>query len=200
MNTVDLPFSQACENNKEPILAHIRPLLQEATAVLEIGSGTGQHAVHFAAGMPWLIWQTTDLEENHAGIAAWIEKAALPNARKPLRLDVIDDPWPDVYYDAVFTANTMHIIPWDGVVQLIEGAAARLVQGGIFICYGPFLYGGSPTSDSNAGFDQSLRDRDPEMGLRDIENVLAVAADCGLELQSDCAMPANNRLLVWKKA
>ncbi|MDX1453912.1 MAG: DUF938 domain-containing protein [Gammaproteobacteria bacterium] len=195
----ELNFSAASERNKDAILAHIRPVLREASAVLEVGSGTGQHGEHFAAEMPWLIWQTSDLEEHHAGLKDRIAAAGLDNLRKPLSLDVLADPWPDVYYDAVFTANTLHIIPWDGVLRLVEGAAARLVENGLFIVYGPFLVAGQPTSDSNAAFDAALRRENPEMGIRELENLLEFAASCGLTLLADCALPANNRLLLWQK-
>jgi len=192
------PFSQACENNKQPILAVLRRHFGGVHEVLEIGSGTGQHAAFFAEHLPHLVWQTSDLIENHSGINAWIDEAAANNLRRPLALDVTSRPWPHGATDAVFSANTAHIMAWPAVEAMIAGVGTVLAPGGVFCLYGPFNYDGEYTSESNAFFDHSLRQRDPASGIRDFEKVDALARDAGLELIEDQAMPANNRTLVWR--
>ncbi len=193
------PFSEACERNKEPLLAVLREVFASACEVLEVGSGTGQHAVYFAARLPHLTWHASDLPASHPGIRAWMAEAALPNVRPPLALDVYESDWPVRSVDAVFSANTAHILPWDGVVKMFEGIARVLAPGGTLALYGPFKYGGEHTSPSNARFDVSLRHRDPLSGIRDFEAVDALAREGGLELERDYPMPANNRTLVWRK-
>ncbi len=190
-------FSQACENNKEPILTLLRGLFADSRDVLEIGSGTGQHAVHFAANLPHLIWQTSDRRENHDSIAAWLTEANLSNAMPPLTLDVDETPWPLDATGAVFSANTAHIMGWSSVVNMFTGVARILTPGAPFVLYGPFAYSGRHTAQSNARFDASLRSQDPQMGIRDMDDLLALGREQGLALASDNPMPANNRLLVW---
>lgn len=192
------PFSESCERNKEPILAILREVFNQPARILEIGSGTGQHVVHFAAALPHLTWQTGDLPANHAGIRAWLEEAALPNVLAPIVLDV-NGPWPEQNYDGVFTANTLHIVSWDLAQKLIAGAAGLLEKGGHLVIYGPFNYNGCFTSDSNARFDAWLKDRDSNSGIRDFEAVVKCAEINGLHLQADHAMPANNRTLIFVK-
>jgi len=196
----DKPFSPACERNRIPILNVLRPLFAEVDLVLEIGTGTGQHAVFFAEQMPHLIWQTTDLAENHSAIRMWVEEAALANVRPPLVLDVDADTWPTDLVDAVFTANTLHIVSSPSVEKTLAGVSRVLKAGGLFCAYGPFSYGGRHTSESNARFDLSLRARNPHSGIRDFMRVCELAADHDMSLQDDLAMPANNRLLVFRKA
>ena len=191
------PFSQACENNKQPILEILRDLLADAETVLEIGSGTGQHAAFFAAELPHLRWQTSDLSANHAGILAWIDDAA--NALAPLALDVDARVWPLEEVDAVFSANTAHIMHWPSVENMFRGVSRVLRCGGHFALYGPFNYGGRYTSPSNERFDRTLRAQDPGMGIRDFEALDALARRLDLELVADHAMPANNRTLVWQR-
>jgi SAM-dependent methyltransferase len=193
------PFSQACANNQQPILEIIRPLFAGVDTVLEIGSGTGQHAAYFGAAMPELRWQTSDRPENHAGINAWRASARLPNVPPPLALDV-SEPWPIDRTQAIFCANVIHIISWPEVEQLFAGIARHLRAPGIVCFYGPYNYDGHFTSDSNARFDQWLKARDPKSGIRDFEAVDALARKAGLALQADHAMPANNRCLVWRLA
>ncbi len=195
----DKPFSPACERNRIPILNVLRPLFAEVDLVLEIGSGTGQHAVFFAEQMPHLTWQTTDLAENHSAIRMWVEEAALPNVRPPLLLDAHADTWPIDRVDAVFTANTLHIVSWPSVEKMLAGVSRVLKVGGLFCVYGPFSYDGRHTSETNARFDLSLRARDPCSGIREFERVCELAARNGLTLQDDQTMPANNRLLVFRK-
>lgn len=192
------PFSESCERNKEPILAILRTLFTQPARILEIGSGSGQHAVHFAAELLHVIWQTSDLPANHPGIQAWLDEAALPNALAPLALDV-NGPWPGPAYDGVFTANTLHIVARDEGEKLIAGASRLLQAGGRLVIYGPFNYHGGFTSDSNARFDAWLKNRDPRSGIRDFEAVAKCAEINGLRLAADHAMPANNRLLVFVK-
>lgn len=195
---IDKPFSESCVQNRDPILAILRPLFADRRHVLEIGSGTGQHAVYFAADLPHLVWQTADVPQHHPGIQAWLEEAALPNVLPPLALDVNDTAWRGGRYDAVFSANTLHIMGWPEVERFFAGVGAVLEAGGILAVYGPFNYGGCYTSESNARFDAWLKARDPASGVRDFEAVDALARSQGLVLQQDIAMPANNRTLVWR--
>jgi cyclopropane fatty-acyl-phospholipid synthase-like methyltransferase len=192
-------FSAACERNKEPILAVLRDAFADTKRVLEIGSGTGQHAVYFAAHMPQLAWQTSDLPHNHPSIVAWQQEAVLPNVLPPLALDTGSGDWPTGPYDAVFSANTCHIMAWHEVQGMFAGIGRILRAGGVLCIYGPFNYRGKFTSASNAQFDASLKAQAPHMGIRDFEAVDRLAAEQGLRLQADHAMPANNRLLVWRK-
>jgi SAM-dependent methyltransferase len=192
------PFSQACENNRQPILEVLRQYLGATRRVLEIGAGTGQHAVHFAAGLPHLQWQPSDRLENLPGIRAWVVEAALPNLAEPIPFDVNDETWPDAG-DAIFSANTLHIMGWPEVQRFFAGAGRALARGGLLIVYGPFNYGGAHTSASNADFDRWLRQRDPASGIRDNEAVQQLATDAGFDALGDHAMPANNRTLVWRR-
>lgn len=194
------PYSEACDQNRDPILAVLRPLLAEARSVLEIGSGTGQHAVYFGARLPHLTWHTSDLPANHAGIRQWLTEAGLPNLRPPIALDVTAGDWTVPAVDAVYTANTFHIVSDAAAAAMIAGVGALLPAGGRFIAYGPFNYGGRYTSESNARFDQWLKARDPDSGIKDFEALDALAHRAGMHLEQDTAMPANNRTLCWRKA
>lgn len=193
------PFSQACANNQQPILEIIEPLLAGVDEVLEIGSGTGQHAVYFGAAMPHLRWQCSDRLENHAGIDAWREWAQLPNVLPPLNID-INEHWPIESTPAVFCANVIHIISWPEVEKLFVGLGRHLRKPGIVCFYGPYNYNEQFTSESNARFDQWLKAQDLRSGIRDFEKVNVLAQNVGLVLQADHAMPANNRCLVWRFA
>ena len=183
------PFSEASERNRQPILAVLQRVFKETRKVLEIGSGTGQHAACFSAALPHLVWQASDRAENLPGIREW--------GVDPIELDV-DGEWPRVDADAVFTANTCHIMSWPQVERMFEGIGKMAAVQAVCI-YGPFNYGGRHTSESNARFDAMLRGRDPASGLRDFEAMVALAGKNGMALQEDNAMPANNRLLVFKK-
>lgn len=193
------PFSEACERNQPYLLEVLRRWFADRRRVLEIGSGTGQHAVHFGAGLPHLVWQTSDRAQNHAGIVAWLEEAGLPNVLPPLELDANARVWPAIDCDAVFTANTLHIMSWPEVERLFAHLGRLLTPGGVLAVYGPFNYGGRYTSESNARFDAHLHLQDPAMGIRDFEAVDALARGLGLTPAGDCAMPANNRTLVWRR-
>jgi len=188
-------YSAACERNRDPILDVLRTALADAHSVLEIGSGTGQHAAYFGAALPHLTWQTSDLPQNHPSIRAWI--ADTPNVLPPIALDTGAGPWPGQSFDAVFTANTCHIMAWEEVVAMFAGIARVLQPGGTVCIYGPFNYGGRFTSQSNAAFDASLRSQAAHMGIRDIEAMNELAGRHGMTLSADHPMPANNRLLVW---
>jgi SAM-dependent methyltransferase len=189
----------ATERNRDPILAVLREHFAGCRRVLEIGSGTGQHAVYFAAAMPQLQWQTSDLLDNHGGIQAWIDASTLNNVLPPLALDVGDpDSWPTQHFDAVFSANTLHIISWPQVQALFANLPRVLADGALLVVYGPFNVGGQFTSPSNADFDVWLRNEDPRRGIRDLEAVQLLAAQAGLSLLADVEMPANNRCLVWR--
>ncbi|RZA36977.1 MAG: DUF938 domain-containing protein [Lysobacteraceae bacterium] len=193
------PNAPSCTRNRDPILQVLLRQFDTRRRVLEIASGTGQHAVHFAAAMPWLEWQCSDREQSLPGIRAWLADAALPNTPPPLPLDVATGPWPSQRFDAVFTANSLHIMGWDEVVALFAALPQVLEAGATLAVYGPFNYGGDFTSDSNRAFDASLRTRDPRMGIRDFEAVNLLAESQGLALVEDTAMPANNRCLVWRR-
>ena len=193
------PYSAACDNNRQPILEIIEVLFADCKEILEIGSGTGQHAVYFAGKLPHLIWHSSDLQENHAGIELWLNEAKLPNTPPPLMLDVTRAHWPELNVDAVFCANTIHIIGWDSVKAMIAGAGKLLPDNGLLVLYGPFNYNKAYTSESNARFDIWLKQRDPESGIRNFEDVEQLANAADLYLQHDYTMPANNRLLCWIK-
>jgi len=197
---MDKPYSQACENNKTPILAVLRQAFAGCRRVLEIGSGTGQHAAHFAAGLPHLVWQPSDRAPNLPGVRAWCEDAGLANLGEPLALDVHQRRWPLTSFDAAFSANTAHIMHWPAVERMFAGVGEYLEPPGVMALYGPFRYAGRPTAPSNERFDAWLRAQDPGMGVRDFEAVDALARAAGLELLADHAMPANNRALVWRRA
>lgn len=192
-------FSEACERNKGPILDVIKPYLQHSKEVLEIGSGTGQHAVWFAGAMPHLTWHTSDLRENHPSIIAWIESSELPNLRKPRTLNVGQGVWPVNQVDAIFTANTCHIMSWERVRDMFQGANRVLKPGGHLLIYGPFNVNGEYTSESNKEFDASLKQRDPESGIRDYDDMNRVARHNGFSLIQRHEMPANNMLLAYQK-
>ena len=196
------PHAPACDRNREPILAVLREQFAGHRRVLEIGSGTGQHAVHFAAAMPWLEWQASDVADNLPGIRAWLDDARLPNTPPPLELDVEQAAWPGPACDAVFTANSLHIMGWQAVQAFFRGVGRVLADApdGTLVAYGPFNYGGAYTSDSNRDFDAWLKARDPRSGIRDFEAVDALAPAAGLRLVADVQMPANNRCLVWRRA
>jgi cyclopropane fatty-acyl-phospholipid synthase-like methyltransferase len=193
------PYSQACENNKQPILEVIRPFLKNATDLLEIGSGTGQHAIYFAEKMPHINWQTSDLLENHQSIQMWLDDCPLNNIYPPIALNVLTDDWPEESYDAVFSANTAHIMPWHAVEAMFKGVANQLNSKGLFILYGPFKYNGEYTSASNEQFEGWLKSVDPERGIRDFEAIQLLANNNGMSLLNDYPMPANNQILVWQK-
>ncbi|KRA45042.1 DUF938 domain-containing protein [Pseudoxanthomonas sp. Root630] len=194
----DKPFAPSCERNQGPILEVLLRHFGDTRRVLEIGSGTGQHAVHFAAAMPGLSWQSSDRADYLSGIALWLDEAALANTPSAIELDV-DGRWPDAVFDAVFTANSLHIMGWPQVEAFFAGVGAVLEPGGLLVVYGPFNVGGEFTSESNRAFEQWLKDRDPVSGIRDVEAVDALARGVGLSLVEDNAMPANNRTLVWQK-
>ena len=183
------PFSEASERNREPILAILRRVFADSRKVLEIGAGTGQHAVYFSAALPHLEWQASDVAEHLTGIRMW--------GAEPIELDV-DQPWPALDADAAFSANTAHIMSWAQVERMFAGLAG-MPSLRLFCLYGPFSYGGRHTAASNARFDAMLRARDPASGIRDLDDIVALAGRCGMALVEDNAMPANNRLLVFSK-
>lgn len=194
------PFAESSEQNKHVILDVLRQELAQSHAVLEIGSGTGQHAIFFAEHLPHLYWHASDVAENLAGISLWLREYSGNNLLGPYPLDVTQTIWPVSHIDAVFSANTAHIMHWPAVQAMFAGVGRLLPNGGHFCLYGPFNYQGSYTSDSNARFDDWLKARDPLSGIRDIDELCALATQSGLQLIRDHAMPANNRTLVWHKA
>lgn len=193
------PRSPATERNRGPILAVLERVLPRTGRVLEIGSGTGQHAVWFAKHLPDLHWTASDRAENHPGIRAWIEHAGLPNLAGPETLDVTQVAWPLGEVDAVFSANTAHIMDEIAVAAMIAGTGNILRTGGVFCLYGPFRYGDTHTSDSNRRFDAQLQSEDPGMGIRDRYWIERLAWEAGMRLEDDESMPANNRTLVFRR-
>lgn len=196
---VSKPFSQACENNKGPILERLKTLFADTHEVLELASGTGQHACYFAEQLPHLKWQPSDLLENLCGINAWSVDSQLQNIARPIELDVCMDPWGVTIPDAIFTANCLHIMSWQSVQSLFAYLGNKAPKNNCLVIYGPFNYRGEYTSDSNAQFDQWLKQRDPHSAIRDFEAVDTLAKNAGYQLRDDYSMPANNRLLVWEK-
>lgn len=201
----DKPFSPAAERNRGPILAVLQqqlaalgPPATPPRRLLEIGSGTGQHAVHMAAALPHWVWQCSELAEQLPGLQAWLDEAGLPNTPAPWALDVAAG-LPAAPHDAVFTANTLHIMGWPEVMRLFAELPRVLAPGGRLLVYGPFNRDGRFTSEGNAAFDAALRQADPRRGLRDVEAVDALARAAGLQAVDDLTMPANNRCLVWRR-
>ncbi len=193
------PYSESCDQNRDPILAVIQPMLANKQSVLEIGSGTGQHATYFASKLPHLVWHTSDRAEYHEGICQWLKEARLDNTRKPVALDVLRSDWPAMIMDVIFAANTAHIMHDEEVAAMLAGVGKLLAADGLFILYGPINYNQQYTSESNKRFDVWLKDRDPLSGIPHFEDLQRMAADAGLTIQNDHAMPANNRILVWRK-
>lgn len=192
------PYADACDRNRGPILEVLRRHFADRRRVLEIGSGTGQHAVHFAAALPQLTWQTSDVDANLAGIRLWLEESGLPNLPPPVALDVTGS-WPEGRFDAIFTSNTLHIMGWAQVRTLFALLPKVLTADAVLAVYGPFNYDGRFTSPSNASFDEWLKQRSPQSGIRDFADVDALARTIGFALAEDCPMPANNRTLVWRR-
>jgi len=195
------PFSQSCENNKEPILSIIKEVLCDKKCLLEVGSGTGQHAVYFAPSLPQLNWQTSDLSINHPGINQWIDAYPSNNLKRPILLDLHSNRTNHLSdtIDSIFTANTLHIISWPLVKNFFNYVSSTLVTQGVLCIYGPFNYNNKFSSQSNANFDVWLKNRDEQSGIRDFEAIICLANSVNLKLVNDHEMPANNRLLVFIK-
>lgn len=192
------PFAESCEQNKQSILAVLKKEFTDASRVLEIGSGTGQHAVFFGRELPHLNWQTSDVAEYHPGILAWLADTQLDNVQPPLELDTSKSAWPVEQYNAVFSANTVHIMSWAEVKTLFAGIGKVLLPGGKFCLYGPFNIDGNYSAESNARFDVWLKQRDPLSGIRDMAELDRLAAAAGLKRIAQHSMPANNFMLVWQ--
>ena len=193
------PFCLAADRNKIPILKVLERIFTEPGCILEIGSGTGQHAAYFAAHLPHVIWQATELASALPGIEAWRREAMPANLPPPLALDVHRYPWPVARVDGAFSANTAHILSWEGVECMFFGLSRVVAPGGLFCLYGPFNEGAAYTSEGNAQLDAWLRAQDPASGLRDIGDISALAIRTGFGLVADHGLPANNRLLVWRR-
>lgn len=199
MKIKNKPYSESCEQNKEPILAVISPVFSAVSSVLEIGSGTGQHAIYFADQLPHLKWHTSDCASYLDGINMWQDDAGLPNVLPPFELDVSVSLWPQLDVDAVFTANSIHIMSQPDVVNFMVGVGRLLKVQGELMIYGPFNYDGQYTSDSNESFDQWLKSRDPLSGIKHFEDMVSLANENGMQLVFDHVMPANNRVLHFRK-
>ena len=198
MHESELPYSQASENNKLAILEILKRHVGDSESLLEVGSGTGQHAVFFAQQFPQLRWQPSNTADSVELLNLRIDHFELPNVRQGIALDVNDLPWPVDHFDIVFSANTLHIMSEASVENFFAGLSNHLNEGARLLVYGPFKYRGEFTTDSNANFDLWLKDRDPLSGIRDFEWVSELASSIGLSLIEDNAMPANNQLLVWR--
>ena len=194
-----LQTSEACARNRGPILEVLRSAFARTTRVVEIGAGTGEHAVFFAGALPHLVWQATDVAAHLPGIAAWLNAVNLPNLPAPLELVVNAPDWPVDTANGMFTANTLHIMSWHSVRRFFDGVGRVLTPGGVLAIYGPFSHGGEHTAESNARFDEFLRARDPRSGVRDWIAVDTLARGQGLSLAGDHPMPANNRMLIWQR-
>ncbi len=192
-------YFSAADRNKEPIRQALASLLPGQGSVLEIGSGTGQHAVYFAQHFQHLHWVTSDRQENHSAIRSNLESTSLDNLAGPLLLDVAQDQWPSLEVQAVYSSNTCHIMAWEEVLAMFRGVSGLLPDGGRFLIYGPFNLDGKFTSQSNREFDAGLRQRAPHMGVRDLGALEDAAAPLGLSLATRMDMPANNMLLCWKR-
>lgn len=199
MKIKNKPYSESCEQNREPILAVIAPVFSSLSSVLEIGSGTGQHAIYFAEQLSHLKWHTSDCVSYLDGINMWLDDAALPNVLPPFELDVSASSWPQLEVDAVFTANSIHIMSQQDVVNFMSGVGRLLKAQGVLMIYGPFNYDGQYTSASNESFDQWLKSRDPLSCIKHFEDMVSLANDNGMKLVCDHAMPANNRILHFVK-
>lgn len=193
------PYAQACDRNRDPILSVLKKVLTDPGTLLEIGSGTGQHAVYFAEHLPHLKWKCSDLSENLSGMEQWVLEAGLPNLTMPFELDVSSVEWEALEFDYVFSANVIHIMSWNHVKEFIIGAGQTLPVNGLLILYGPFNYQGEYTSESNRTFDGWLKDRDPLSGIRNYEDLEQLANSVGLKLFGNFTMPANNEILCWQK-
>ncbi|WPU66838.1 DUF938 domain-containing protein [Peredibacter starrii] len=197
---MEKPFSAACERNAGPILGVLKEhITHEHKRLLEIGSGTGQHAVYFAGEFPWMEWHPSDLKVNHAGMIQWFKEAKLQNILPPVKLDVGKDDFPKLKFDVVYTANTFHIMHWKECKSFMKLLGHRLREGSLAMIYGPFNYNGEFTSESNREFDQTLKARDPLSGIRSFEDVNNNMEKNGFELLEDQEMPANNRMLVYRR-
>ena len=198
MHTV--PYSSAAERNRQPILDQLQHLLPQQGTVLEIGSGTGQHAVYFSHNLPHLMWQPSDMGANIPSLEAQFSADNSQHMLPLLKLDVVNDPWPGCSYEAIYSANTAHIMSWDVVVAMFAGVAAHLVTNGRFILYGPFNIDNQFTSEGNEQFDARLRSDDPGRGIRDMAAIENLANLYEMPLQQQISMPANNFILVFDKA
>jgi cyclopropane fatty-acyl-phospholipid synthase-like methyltransferase len=192
------PYSESCEQNKVAILSTIQPYLFDGATILEVGSGTGQHAVYFASNNPQIVWQPSDRAEYLQGIDAWITDDSYPNIKSVIELDVLKL-WPYESYDLLFTANSFHIMGNEAVKICLQKASSCLKVNGFLIVYGPFKYNKQFTSTSNERFDGMLKAQDPNSGIKDIEWVCDIASRAGLHFIDDIEMPANNRILIWKQ-
>ncbi len=197
--SVEKPFSTSCERNREPILGVLREAFSDRRSVLEIGSGSGQHAVYFAAAMPHLDWQTSERSEFLSGVQSWLDEAALANTRSPIAFDVGQDDWPTSRFDAIFSANTLHIMAWSEVERLFARLPEIMSEDCIVAVYGPFNIDGNYTSKSNAAFDGWLHERGAHMAIRDLADVDAQAAAAGLERIGLHSLPANNFCAIWQR-
>lgn len=193
------PYAPSCDENKKVILEAIKPYLEKKSTVLEIASGTGQHAAYFAQNMSHLKWQTSDLKAAKVGISMWLKEADLPNLLYPIELNVSESEWPQQKFDAIFTANSLHIMSQKNVKDMFFKLTQVLDKNGLLIVYGPFNYGGQYTSQSNAQFDVWLKNQNRLSCIKDFEWCNELAEQAQLHLLKDIEMPCNNRVLIWQR-
>ncbi len=194
------PVAPACERNQAVILEQLKQQLRaEDRLILEIGSGTGQHAVYFGEHLKHITWQTSDVQSNHPGIQMWLDEAELSNVLSPLGYEIGQTEWPNCQADVIFSANVLHIISMEMVKQFMRDLGENLRPGNRVMFYGPFKYRDEYTSESNADFDLWLKDKDPKRGIRDFEHIEQMMQQQGFTLVQDIAMPANNQLLIFEK-
>ncbi len=193
------PYAESCDQNGQSILEVLKPRLPKQGKLLEIGSGTGQHAVMFAPYFPLLSWQTSDVIDNHSGIQMWLDETGRSNLIPPIALDVMTDPWPTCRYNAIYSANTSHIMSMAAVEAMFRLVSQTLISEACFFLYGPFMDNGRHTSESNARFDLWLKTGDPQRGVRDVTCLKQISKPLLLDLVDDIAMPENNRILIWQK-
>lgn len=196
---MEKPFAESCEQNKQPILDVLKKVFSQPGKLLEVGSGTGQHAVFFSQQLPHLRWQPSDVADVLPGMRLWLNEVDHKRISEPVELDVNMEIWPFRDMDYVFTANTTHIVSWPEVESMFRGISQVLKPGGLFCQYGPFNYNNEYTSASNESFDQWLKQRDPESGIRNFEDLVLLAKKNSMILYTDFEMPANNRILAWQK-
>ena len=196
---MEKPFSKYCENNKQPILEVIAQYFTDDGVVLEIGSGTGQHAMYFAEKLPHIYWQTSERSDHIEGVNQWLNAYRKYNLGRPFEIDVKQDKWPIDKVKGIFSANTSHIMRWQSVEKMFQHSGELLLPSHYFCLYGPVNINGEYTSDSNKQFDQFLRSDNPKMGLRNLEDLQELAKTNGLEFVQKHDMPANNFIMVWQK-
>jgi cyclopropane fatty-acyl-phospholipid synthase-like methyltransferase len=194
-----MSYSEAAERNKKPILDQLKQYLKSDDKVIEIGSGTGQHACCFTQSIPGLVWQCSDLKDNLSSLKQVISQQNSEQLLMPIECDVRSYQWDQKQYDAVYSANALHIMSWDAAQVFLSNVNHALKSRGLLILYGPYAYANQPLCKSNQNFDRFLKERDPKSGIRSFDEVKALSEKAGFVCEHDIEMPANNRLIIWSK-